>query len=176
MLCACIQVPAISFDCFVIGVKPGITEMHLVKIGLNPSMPLPKFACTNDLEPCLECEKQSQALERRRRKEASELAALDTTEIAPGQHWYMLSQNWLSQWLKFRSGGDVPGPIDNSDLLLPSLQDSSPRPRPGLVRGQHYRGMNEAVWTYLFRAYGGGPAIPRLSINIYDNPPDGHSQ
>ena len=135
-----------------IGLRPGITERHLVRLRLNPSMPLPRFARVNDLETCSECAEESQALERRRRKEASELAALDTTEISPGRHWYVISQNWLSQWLRFRSGGDViPGPIDNSDLLLPS-DDSPPRPRPGLVRGRHYRGVNEAVWMYLFKS------------------------
>ena len=158
------------------GLKHGITEKHLVKIRLNSSTPYSKFARVNDLEPCSECEEQTQELERRRRKESSELAALDSTEISPGQHWYMISQNWLSQWLRFRSGGEtVPGPIDNSDLLYHS-NGSLPNPRSGLIRGKHYRGVNEAVWSYLFEVYGGGPAIPRPSINIYSPSPDEHSQ
>ena len=59
-----------------------------------------------------------------------------------------------------------PGPISNKRLLTADGQ-----PRSGLLRGTHYRGVNEGVWNYLFAIYGGGPALMRNSIDIYEPPP-----
>ena len=33
-----------------------------------------------------------------------------------------------------------------------------------------YRGVNEAVWNYFVKAYGGGPALPRPVLDIYATP------
>lgn len=32
----------------------------------------------------------------------------------------------------------------------------------------HYRGVNEKVWQAYYKIYGGGPALARRKLNIYD--------
>lgn len=60
-----------------------------------------------------------------------------------------------------------PGPITNHTLLL----SDGVTPRPGLKKIKHYRGVNEATWLYLHSVYGGGPSLPRMTLDIYDTTP-----
>lgn len=60
-----------------------------------------------------------------------------------------------------------PGPIANHLLLK---KNGQPRARLRVTRD--YRGVNEAVWNLLISMYGGGPAIKRQQINIYEDEED----
>jgi hypothetical protein len=55
-----------------------------------------------------------------------------------------------------------PGPIDNAKLL-----DQNGDPRVNLSRGFHYRGINEQLWNYFYKIYGGGPIIKSRFLDIY---------
>ncbi len=105
-------------------------------------------------------------LEQRRYAEKSAIQERDRTSIQEGEHWYLLSVNWLKSWHEFIQGSTcVPGPITNSELLA---ADGS-KPREGLVRAKHYRGVTKEVWQYFYETYGGGPELVCEShINIYD--------
>lgn len=113
---------------------------------------------------CTVCMEEAEALRKRRRKEETEVMALDTSHIGDGECWHLIDSMWLQQWNDFKSGGPVPGPISNQRLFK---NNGSKVPRDNLVRGEHYRGVNERVWNYLYGIYGGGPVIKRRTINIY---------
>jgi len=91
----------------------------------------------------------------------------DKTSILRGEHWYLISKEWLDSWRRFVLEGvnEIPGPIDNNILLL-----QAGMPKLGLIKGQHYRGVTKAVWMYFIDIYGGGPAIIRKEIDIYSAP------
>mmetsp|Transcript_3472 Transcript_3472/g.8768 ORF Transcript_3472/g.8768 Transcript_3472/m.8768 type:complete len:105 (-) Transcript_3472:217-531(-) len=76
---------------------------------------------------------------------------------------FIIDRVWLHSWLCFvNENGPVPSAISNHTLLEP---DGAPR--SGLEKGRHYRGVNAAVWDFFQNIYGGGPAIPRISLDIY---------
>lgn len=133
-----------------------LAELHGECSGLEPLREA--IAC----EKCIEEERQ---MDERRRQEEKDIQALDTSTIRPGEHWYLICANWLVRWGQFKSGaGPPPGPISNDRLVVEG------QPRPNLVRGTHYRGVNRRVWGYFHRIYGGGPTIIRRSINVYSPP------
>lgn len=118
---------------------------------------------------CQECLEEEERLNSRRKKEETDIQALDTSTIKPGECWYLISSEWLIRWGQFKSGaGPPPGAISN-DLI--QAEDGSPR--VNLHRGTHYRGVNSRVWHYFHKIYGGGPCIIRKSINIYSPAPVG---
>lgn len=126
---------------------------------------IPGFACFRKDEACRQCIKEEKELDERRLKEEQDIQSLDTSTIKTGEYWYLICSEWLLMWGKFKSGiGPLPGPVCNEHLIVEK------DPRPGLVRGTHYRGINKRVWDYFVRAYGGGPAIIRKTINIYGAP------
>ena len=89
--------------------------------------------------------------------EREEVLRLDSTSVKPGQPWCIIDSVWLSHWREYAITGsrsDPPGPITNWQLM------ESGRPKPGLLRVKHYRGINLEVWQLLSR-YGGGPMICR---------------
>lgn len=57
-----------------------------------------------------------------------------------------------------------PGPVDNSVLL-----DKEGQPKPNLKSSRDYRGVCEEVWGYFMEHYGGGPALKRKRILIYQD-------
>ena len=106
-------------------------------------------------------------------RRAEELRAVRDLDGDPwlGEDWYLISTGWLLAWLKFASGhggagamAPLPGPIDNTVLLLSA--SCTREPLPGLVRVQDCRGVNRRVWDMLVLFYGGGPAIPRPVVDI----------
>lgn len=105
---------------------------------------------------------EQDGLQARREDEGRHVAALHSEQIAEGASWYLIETHWLANWHNFISGGQPPGPIRNDRLLDGAV------PRPGLVRARHYRGVNEATWLYLHSQHGGGPALRRPNIDIYD--------
>ena len=99
--------------------------------------------------------------------EKQEITKLDSTSVKPGEAWYIIDSAWLSHWRQYalsRSRSDPPGPISNWRLL------ENERPKPNLVKVKDYRGVNSQVWHAYHRRYGGGPAICRGKINLYDPP------
>ena len=109
-----------------------------------------------------------------------------------------MSEAWLQQWRKFIKnegasdgtgrGAVPPGPIDNARLL-----GRGGKPLPNQRAVIHYRGVNVnvslkaaaaelasppppvlcassplQVWTFLHDIYGGGPALRRRTIDLYE--------
>jgi len=108
-------------------------------------------------------QEQEQALQQRRKREQQRIQELDRTYIDSGEKWFIIDRVWLHSWLCFvNENGPVPSAISNHTLLEP---DGAPR--SGLEKGRHYRGVNAAVWDFFQNIYGGGPAIPRISLDIY---------
>eukprot|EP00762_Andalucia_godoyi_P006760 ANDGO_00954.mRNA.1 putative ubiquitin carboxyl-terminal hydrolase 16 len=108
-------------------------------------------------EQCSECV----VLERRREKELADIQQLDSTKISKGSSWYLISSPWIAEWRAFVSGERIlpPGPIENEFLLDTKKKYKVTR---------DFRGINEKVWGYLLRTYGGGPVILRKTIDLYD--------
>lgn len=60
---------------------------------------------------------------------------------------------------------EPPGAVSNGDLLLPD----GFTPRSGLQKQTHYRGIVREVWDFFMSRYGGGPAIVRRTIDLYED-------
>lgn len=83
--------------------------------------------------------------------------------------WFIVDVRWLEAWKAFvKFDKDFPGPIDNHRLV----DRNTGQPKPGFVIKEHYRGVNSAVWSYWHKRYGGGPAIQRPKLDLYDVPPE----
>ena len=85
------------------------------------------------------------------------------------ERWYIISSAWLDRWryyLDDTSGlVEPPGPVSNaSDLLQPD----GLTPRSGLAKQKDYRGVVKEVWDFFMQHYGGGPAIAKTAIDIYE--------
>ena len=98
------------------------------------------------------------------------------------KEWYLINSDWLKDWKMFvnnkrsavaygtrksnKKGVGIldPGPISNYQLF-----DHDKKPKEGLEKGRHYRGVNREVWQQLYITYGGGPIIHRNELNIYAN-------
>ncbi|PJF16913.1 Doa4p [Paramicrosporidium saccamoebae] len=116
---------------------------------------------------CAQCIEEEKALDARRKQEEKDIQSLDTSAIKPGEFWYLISSEWLVAWGQFKSTcAPPPGPISNDRLMRGT------EPRPNLLRGTHYRGVNRNVWHYFHGVYGGGPVLVRKSINIYGPEPE----
>jgi len=110
-------------------------------------------------------QEQEQELERqlRRQREKQAIDELDRTRLKPGEKWFLIDKVWLQSWFCFVvENGPVPSAITNHTLLTPFGA-----PRPGLEKCKHYRAVHESVWDYFEHIYGGGPAIPRIRVDIY---------
>lgn len=69
---------------------------------------------------------------------------------------YIISAPWLTEWLEFalKKNRKWPGPISNKRLLnFDNTFQTDLKPK------DDYRPINQAVWEYLFKLYGGGPVI-----------------
>eukprot|EP01048_Picozoa_sp_COSAG05_P010316 COSAG05_NODE_899_length_6679_cov_4.328419_1_plen_428_part_00 len=69
-------------------------------------------------------------------------------------------------WRAYVSGGPRPGPIDNAHLLEADA-DGIYVAREGLEKAEDYRAVNDSVWAYFQKVYGGGPTLPREKVDIY---------
>lgn len=117
---------------------------------------------------CLLCVEEAEALRKRRRREEADVMGLDSSSIPDGEFWFLIDSEWLKLWNTFKTGGAPPGPISNNRLFKSaSLKSERPELRSNLIRGEHYRGINERVWNYLYNIYGGGPVLKRRVIDIY---------
>merc|ERR1711924_546883 len=82
--------------------------------------------------------------------------------------FYLIDLEWLSKWRAFvYEDGLPPGPIDNSRLVDPQTSI----PQKNMVLKDDYRGVNQALWNFWSERYGGGPAVPRKSLDLYSSPP-----
>merc|ERR1719174_2362580 len=90
----------------------------------------------------------------------------DTKIFEPGELVYIVSAQWINNWKKFVQSDTAPHPgqVDNNVLL-----DADGRAIRGLFRGNDYRGVNEKIWGHWVKTYGGGPEIPRKSVDIYED-------
>jgi len=89
---------------------------------------------------------------------------------------------WFEEWAAYAGGyppGEQtviraeetaqrrPGTIGNSELLE---SDAVDKLKPDLREGRDFKLVFEEAWTYLHRAYGGGPAITRRVVMQKDKP------
>jgi len=151
---------------------------HALRVNVIHLVPLPRSVADHFVkayggelfympsEPCPLCEhdrleqerKEEEAKARleqikaRRDEESNQVTELgkllkDPQEVRKG--YYFVEINWVMKWLDFVRGesDDIPGPIDNTALL------KGPVPKNG------YRALNDSVWKYLFKIYGGGPEV-----------------
>jgi hypothetical protein len=119
---------------------------------------------------CSLCIEEAGALRKRRRCEDVDVMTLDSSSISEGEFWYLIGSSWLKLWQDFKSAGPPPGAISNNRLFRASSGGKSAEKlevRTNLIRGEHYRGINEKVCNYLYNIYGGGPVLKRPSIDIY---------
>jgi ubiquitin C-terminal hydrolase len=125
------------------------------------------------LQPCKACHVEKLALARRRQIERQNILQVDTKE---GEDvWFIMSEVWLDRWRKFihnegpsdgtNRGILPPGPIDNARLL-----NKEGKPIRNLVARTHYRCVNNKVWNFLVKVYGGGPCLMRRDLDIYSEP------
>ena len=112
---------------------------------------------------CLECRKDEKALEERRLFEKNVVNNSDTQTSQDGEAWFLISAMWLENWKAFIRGGPLPGPVDNTVLLKDDR-----KPKQNLVRAKEYRGVNPRVWAFFKKHHGGGPALARKELDIYD--------
>lgn len=119
-------------------------------------------------------------LDKRRQIEKKNCTKLDSNYNQDNEEWYIVNSEWLKDWKMFvnnkrsstaygarrstHKGVGIldPGPITNHLLL-----DKDNNPLPNMVKGEHYRGVNKAVWKQFYETYGGGPVLKRSDISIY---------
>mmetsp|Transcript_18997 Transcript_18997/g.44303 ORF Transcript_18997/g.44303 Transcript_18997/m.44303 type:complete len:514 (-) Transcript_18997:112-1653(-) len=107
------------------------------------------------------------SLEDRASEEVAYIKQFDTSQA---DLWYIVDAQWLQEWKSFVSvnkGGPPPKAISNHRLV-----DKNGVPKPGLKVVDDYRGVNEKVWEFWHKRYGGGPVIRRRVIDIYSQPMD----
>lgn len=115
-------------------------------------------------------EAASQAAESRQhwRRREEERAIIKQYDTAEAETFYLIDLTWLSEWRNFAfKEGPIPGPIDNSRLVDPQTGVA----QSGLALKDDYRGVNQALWDFWHERYGGGPAVPRTSLDLYSPEP-----
>ena len=80
------------------------------------------------------------------------------------------ARSWWTQWAAYSnwdptsSGGDAPGQIVTSDLLVDDEDATEYLLRAGLREGSDFKVLGEAAWSKLVEWYGGGPTICRMAL------------
>ncbi|CEP01425.1 hypothetical protein PBRA_002031 [Plasmodiophora brassicae] len=110
--------------------------------------------------PASDC---SKCLAGRRKLEKRRISILDNDSTVT-RVYYLIAEQWLASWRDFISGGTGVVLFDNSVLL----EEDGETPKPGLAVAKDYRGVGVSVWREFVRLYGGGPAIVRHSIDLYE--------
>ncbi|CAG9331926.1 unnamed protein product [Blepharisma stoltei] len=128
-------------------------------------------------------EKELNEIQLRRNTELEMISELDNESGNTGV-WYIINAEWIAEWKSFifnkpspnmaqnspnkEIGTLPPGKISNDSLFLDpaTMQQLKLKLKPVA----HYRGVNEKVWQAYYTIYGGGPAIARKKLNIYDEP------
>jgi len=99
----------------------------------------------------------------RRQYEYNLVKSHDKKFINENDDWYIISSEWLKSWtLYVTNNGELPKKINNSILIVNNL------PKPGLMAGKDYRGINKNVWELLNSWYGCDIVIKRKKLDIYD--------
>lgn len=93
---------------------------------------------------------------------------------AVGTVWNLVSRVWWDSWCSYvrpqMEGLErdactmVPGPIDNTDILV--AKKDARELAPGLLHGEHYEILPPQVWNLLQSWYTGGPCIERTVVCI----------
>lgn len=96
-------------------------------------------------------------MDKRREEEFANLKKLDRKELYFGERYYYIYAPWLNKLLCFlrRETDEIPGPIDNSNLLCPHFSNSL---RSGATEID-YKKIVPPVWNYLHSIYEGGPEV-----------------
>lgn len=81
--------------------------------------------------------------------------AVELGNSEPSLLKFFISKRWL---LKFQSFSE-PGPITNSDFLC---VHGGVAPKNAVIIEEHAIALPQALWSFLYKAYGGGPAVNRL--------------
>ena len=93
-------------------------------------------------------------------EELAFVANLESKAISGGEEFYLISVNWLSDWLKFAKGAagvsTFSRKIDNSMLIDPHNEYKL---RATARFKKEYRAIDKEVWDFYFQRYGGGPVI-----------------
>ncbi|KAL0248760.1 hypothetical protein GEMRC1_003994 [Eukaryota sp. GEM-RC1] len=117
----------------------------------------------DELSICSKCD-----ISHRQIQEKNFIYGLDSSSSGKNHLWFIISNDWLNKWKTFTRGDSlqIPGPIDNSNLLM-----TSGCPKPMLVQGKNYRALTGTVLKALIDIYGGGPIISRIESDIYSQVP-----
>lgn len=93
-------------------------------------------------------------------EELAFVANLESKTISGGEEFYLISVDWLSDWLKFAKGtagvSSFNRKIDNTMLIDPQNEF---RLRATARFKKEYRAIDKEVWEFYFQRYGGGPVI-----------------
>jgi len=101
-------------------------------------------------------------------RRAEEAHVIKTYDSAEADVYYLIDLNWLSEWRSFAfEDGPIPGPIDNGRLV----DTHTGMPKSGLQLKDDYRGVNSKLWNFWHGRYGGGPEVPRNSLDLYSPAP-----
>lgn len=99
-------------------------------------------------------------LQKRRKYEETMVQKYDSIKST---NIFVISMKWSREWTEFIfNGGKLPGEIDNKCLF-----DEEGNIKKRLESLRHYKSINKDVWDFLYAQYGGGPAIPRKTNDIY---------
>ncbi|CAG8597425.1 7495_t:CDS:10 [Ambispora leptoticha] len=148
----------------VVRVPLSVYSAFIDKYGSDGGAPLAESP--SGIMMCRYCEREEQILAERRLREKQDIAAIDTTSIKSGEYWYLISSSWIQRWEIFKMGGPPPPVIDNTAFV----SENGLYPKRGMKRGVDYRGVNERVWNYFHRIYGGGPICIRTVLDLYSPP------
>jgi len=91
------------------------------------------------------------------KKELNYVTDHDSARFKAKQYCYLISTEWHTKWYDFatKASTSTPPAINNIHLLNEHQESLLPH----LKLKRDFRPINQAVWEYLFRLYGGGPAI-----------------
>jgi hypothetical protein len=96
--------------------------------------------------------------------EVRKLQSFHQNKPVPGEVWYAIQSQWITNWLLFVSkhrgkAEYAPGEIDNMPLISDDLPNGVFIVRPNLVLKKDFRMINKRSWDFYVAQYGGGPAI-----------------
>jgi hypothetical protein len=92
-------------------------------------------------------------------EELAFVGGLEGKAVTGGEEFYLISVDWLTDWLSFAKGTapqNFARKIDNSMLIDPQCDYKL---RETARFKKEYRAIDKDVWEYYFERYGGGPVI-----------------
>lgn len=101
----------------------------------------------------------SAAVKRVGAEELAFVSSLESKKVTGGEEFYVISVDWLTDWLKFARGSGSTSAfrrkIDNRSLVDPQ----NPKLRATARFKKEFRVVDKEVWDYYFERYGGGPVM-----------------